>query len=54
MNPLYRTIRLIYRASKTEVGQNFLAFIGIVLFALAMWTILTLSCVGLHGYDGCF
>lgn len=54
LNPALRTIRLLYRMTKTQwfIGLiEGLSFFGFLIF---VYYVLVFACVGLHGADVCF
>ena len=54
LNPLKRTIRLMYRITKTETFL--VVYEGVVLLFLlfTLYYLLTFACVGLHSQEACF
>lgn len=54
LHPILRTFRLIHRASRTQIGMTIIDGSVFLLFCVLAIYLLTLACVGLHGYEACF
>lgn len=54
LHPALRVLRLGYRASRTPFGQDFLALLGLIALGYLCISLLSLTCVGLHGEAACF
>lgn len=54
LNPAYRTIRLMYRVTKTRWFVTLFEGLSFVAFIFAIYQLTVFACVGLHGADVCF